>query len=279
MPYDKFAYTILTASGSALENPPAAYYQTLRTPGEMTENTTQLFLSTRFNCNKCHDHPFERWTQDQYYELSAFFARVDHRQAPGAKEIKKNGNNLGADRKFTVEMIVDADKGEVKHDRTGAVTPPHFPYEHGAMPADDMSRRERLARWVTAAENPYFARSYVNRLWAYLLGVGIIEPIDDIRAGNPPTNPELIDHLTEKFIADGFDARKMMAYICRSRTYQLSIATNEFNANDNVNYSRRYPQRLQAEVLYDAVHRVTGSQSHLPGLPAGAGGGAARHQR
>lgn len=264
MPYDKMVHTILTASGSALDNPPASYYQILRTPGDMTENTTQLFLATRFSCNKCHDHPFEKWTQDQYYQFSAYFARVERKQAAGAVEFKKEimGPN---DRKFDVELVEDAAQGEVTHERTKLVTAPKFPFVHGAMPDANLPRREQLARWLTAKENPYFAKSYVNRLWAYLLGVGIIEPIDDIRAGNPASNAPLLDHLTQKFVADGFDARKTMAYICKSRTYQLSIATNKWNADDDMNYSRRFPQRLPAEVLYDAVYRVTGTPSRLPG--------------
>jgi hypothetical protein len=263
-PYDKMVHTILTASGSALENPPASYYQILRTPGDMTENTTQLFLATRFSCNKCHDHPFERWTQDQYYQFSAYFARVERKQAPGAKEFKQ-GIAEPSDRKFDVELVADAAQGEVTHDRTKQITAPQFPFVHGAMPDASLPRREQLARWLTAKENPYFAKSYANRLWAYLLGVGVIEPIDDIRAGNPPSNVALLDHLTKKFVDDGFDVRKMMAHICKSRTYQLSIATNQWNQDDDMNYSRRYPQRLPAEVLYDAVYRVTGTPSRLPG--------------
>jgi hypothetical protein len=258
-------HTILTASGSALENPPAAYYQILRSPGDMTENTTQLFLATRFSCNKCHDHPFERWTQDQYYQFAAYFARVERKQAPGAKAINAGIMAEATDRKFDVELVADAAQGEVTHDRTKQVTAPKFPFVHGAMPDENQTRREQLADWLTAAENPYFAKSYVNRIWAYLLGVGIIEPIDDIRAGNPPSNVALLDHLTQKFIADGFDVRQTMAYICKSRTYQLSIATNQWNSDDEMNYSRRYPQRLSAEVLYDTVYRAMGTPSRLPG--------------
>jgi len=270
MPYDKFVYEILTAKGSVMENPPATFYQVHRTPEELMETTTHLFLATRFNCNKCHDHPFERWTQDQYYETAAFFARVGRKGAPGAKKYKKAKNQLSAVRGFDVEFIFDQDKGEVKHERTEAVAPPKFPFTHEEMPPADISRREQLARWITSPANPYFARSYVNRVWSYLMGVGLIEPVDDIRAGNPPSNPELLDWLTDQFIERDFDVQWLMKTICKSRTYQLSIAMNRWNADDDRNYSRRYPQRLSAEVLYDAVHRVTGAQSRLPGLPPGA---------
>ena len=122
-----------------------------------------------------------------------------------------------------------------------------------------------LAAWLTSKDNPYFARSYVNRLWGYLLGVGIIEPLDDIRAGNPPTNPELLDYLTDEFVKSGFDVRHVMRLICKSRTYQLSVETNKWNADDKVNYSHALARRLPAEVLLDAVYRVTGSVSKIPG--------------
>ena len=126
-----------------------------------------------------------------------------------------------------------------------------------------------MAAWLTSPDNPYFARSFVNRLWGYLLGVGIIEPIDDIRAGNPPTNPELLDYLSQQFIEAGFDIRHVLRMICKSRTYQLSVATNQWNEDDRLNYSHALARRLPAEVLFDAVHEVTGSVPKIPGVPAG----------
>ncbi len=269
MPYDKFAFDILTASGSNVANPPASYYKVLRTPDAVMENTTQLFLAIRFNCNKCHDHPFERWTQDNYYNLAAYFAQVKHAEDPAFKGQKIGGTAVeGA--KSLVEVISDAKSGEIKHDRTGEVAPPRFPFvvNTDIGPADQ--RRNQAARWVTSAENPYFARSYANRIWAYLLGVGLIEPIDDIRAGNPPTNPELLDRLTGEFVKSNFDVRHMIRTICKSRTYQLSITTNQWNRDDDQNYSHAVARRLPAEVLYDSIHRVTGSVSRLPGLPPGS---------
>ncbi len=268
MPYDKFAYTILTASGSNLENPPAAYYKILRKPEDIMENTTQVFLAIRFNCNKCHDHPFERWTQDQYYHLAAYFARVGLKPDPRFADRKIQGTAVeGA--KPLVEIVFDKSGGEVKHARTGEVTPPKFPYQHAGKVPRNASRREQLARWITAKENPYFATSFVNRVWAYLLGRGFIEPVDDIRAGNPPTNPELLQRLTQEFIDSGFDVQHLMRLICKSRVYQLSVKTNRWNQDDELNYSHAYPKRLPAEVLYDTIYAVTGATRRLPGLPPG----------
>jgi hypothetical protein len=269
MPYDQFVRAVLTGSGSNLDNPPASYYKVLRTPDAVMENTTQLFLGVRFNCNKCHDHPFERWTQDQYYQLSAYFAQVERKEDPRFKGQRVGGSAVEGATPL-VEVIADRKSGEVRHERTGAVTPPAFPYPHKDVAPPMVPRRDQLAKWLTSKDNQYFARSYVNRLWAYLLGVGLIEPIDDIRAGNPPTNPKLLDRLTEEFVASGFDIRHMMRLICKSRTYQHSVATNRWNADDQINYSHAVARRLPAEVLYDAIHRATGAKSRLPGLPAGA---------
>jgi hypothetical protein len=270
MPYDKFVYTILTASGSNVENPPASYYKVQRSPDAVMENTTQLFLAIRFNCNKCHDHPFERWTQDQYYQMAAYFAQIDRKEDAKFKGQKVGGTDVEAAVPL-VEIISDTSAGEVKHERTGVTTAPKFPYTYGGMPeVTKGTRRENLARWVASKDNPYFAKSYVNRLWGYMLGVGLIDPVDDIRAGNPPTNPKLLDRLTEEFIASGFNFRHILQLICKSRVYQQSIVTNKWNQDDDINYSHALVRRLPAEVLYDAIQRATGSVSRLPGLAPGA---------
>jgi hypothetical protein len=268
-PYDKFAFDILTATGSNVENPPASYFKTLRTADAVMENTTQLFLAVRFNCNKCHDHPFEKWTQDQYFSLAAYFAQVGRNRDPkyGAQNI---GGTAVEGAKPLVEIIVDLKGGEIKHDRTGENAKAAFPYPVPMDQPAGASRRAEVAKWITSAQNQYFAKSYVNRVWSYLNGVGIIEPVDDIRAGNPPTNPELLDALTQDFIKSGFDTQKLIKTICKSRTYQLSLATNKWNKDDEINYSHAAARRLPAEVLFDAIHKVTGSQSRLPGLPVGA---------
>ena len=266
-PYDQFAQQILTASGSNNENPAASYYKVLREPEATMENTTHLFLGIRFNCNKCHDHPFERWTQNQYYEMSAFFAQVKLENDPASGKRKVAGTAVeGAKPLF--EKVVDKKDGDIKHPKTDAIVAPGFPFDVDHKAADG-TRREKLANWMTDADNPYFARSYVNRLWGYLLGVGLIEPIDDIRAGNPATNPDLLDYLSDSFVETGFDTQEMLRKICNSRTYQLSVKTNELNVDDQQNYSHALPRRLPAEVIYDAVHQLTGAVSSIPGMPRG----------
>lgn len=267
-PYDKFVYEILTASGSNRENPAASYYKILRNPEDAVENSTHLFLAVRFNCNKCHDHPFERWTQDQYYETAAFFAQV------GLKKDEASGNNTiggtaveGA--KPLWEEVFDKKDGEVKHQKTQQVIAPKFPFVSNHTLPENPSRRTQFASWVTSKENPYFAKSFVNRMWGYLLGKGLIEPIDDIRAGNPPSIPELLAHLEKDFIDHNFDIRHVVRTICKSDVYQLSIETNKYNADDDRNYSHAMPRRLPAEVLFDSIHQVTGAVSKIPGLPPG----------
>lgn len=267
-PYDEFVREVLTASGSTRDNPPAAYYKIHRDPAETMENTTQLFLATRFNCNKCHDHPFERWTQDQYYQLSAYFAQVG-RKADPIFAGKKIGGTAVAGAAPLVEIIYDRPNGSIKHERTGETAAPHFPYFHADQPDGPSTLRRQLAHWITSPENPYFARSYVNRLWGYLFGRGIIDPIDDIRAGNPPTNPALLDALTREFVDSGFDVQHLLRLLCTSRTYQHGFQTNRWNEDDRINYSHALPRRLPAEVLFDAVHRATGSTPRLPGMPPG----------
>ncbi len=268
VPYDQFVRSVMTASGSNKENPAASYFKILRDAPATMENTTQLFLAVRFNCNKCHDHPFERWTQDQYYQTSAFFAQVGLKADPasGGRQIGATAVEAG---KPVFEVVYDKPDGEIKHERTGQMAAPKFPFPATFKVAEKATRREQIAAWLTSADNPYFARSYVNRIWGYLLGAGIIEPIDDIRAGNPATNPELLDYLTTEFVKSGFNARHIMRLIATSRTYQLSVATNQWNQDDRVNYAHALARRLPAEVLLDSVYRVTGSSSKFPGVAPG----------
>ena len=267
-PYDQFAREILTATGSNREHPAAAYFKTLRDPLATMENTTHLFLGVRFNCNKCHDHPFERWTQDQYFQTAAYFAQVDFAKDPESGDRTIGGTAVeGA--KPLYEIVRDKTEGEVVHERTGKPVSPQFPFDCRHAAPDKATRRQELAAWITSPDNAYFARSYVNRLWGYLFGTGIIDPIDDIRAGNPPSNPQLLDHLTRSFIASGFDVRRLLAEICTSRTYGLAIETGTWNHDDRINYSHALPRRLPAETLFDSLHAVVGSPTKFPGYPAG----------
>ena len=229
--YNEFVEKIVTASGSNRENPPASYFKILREPTDTMEATTHLFLGVRFNCNKCHDHPFERWTQDQYYQTAAYFARVRVEARPGLRRSQDRGHER-REREVALRDHRRQAQGEVVHDRTKAIAAPKFPFAVDYPHRDHATRRQELAAWLTAPANPYFAKSYVNRLWGYLLGTGIIEPIDDIRAGNPPTNPELLDYFTHEFIEHHFDMRHVLRLICRSRTYQLSIDVQRWNEDD-----------------------------------------------
>ena len=274
-PHDQFARKIITANGSNKDNPPASYYKILRKPEDTMENTTHLFLAVRFNCNKCHDHPFERWTQDQYYQTSAWFARVGLKKDPASGD-KLLGGTAVEGGKPMYEIIEELATGEVKHERTGKETPPQFPYpatcdETGKPGAEKKkaTRREELAGWITAKDNRYFATSFANRIWGYLTGVGIIEPLDDIRAGNPPSNPELLAYLAKEFVDSGFNTRHLMKLVAKSRTYQLSVASHQWNADDKINFSHATARRLPAEVLYDSLIKVTGAKSNIPGVPAG----------
>jgi WD40 repeat protein len=276
-PHDVFARKIITATGSNKDNPPASYYKILRKPEDTMENTTHLFLAVRFNCNKCHDHPFERWTQDQYYQTAAYFARVGLKKDPAGGD-KLLGGTAVEGGKPLYEIVEELGAGEVKHDRTGKETPPQFPYpatcgEDGkgadAKDKKPVSRRDQLAMWITAKDNRYFASSFANRIWGYLTGVGVIEPLDDIRAGNPPSNPELLDYLTKEFVDSGFNTRHLMKLITKSRTYQLSVASHQWNEDDKINFSHATARRLPAEVLYDTIYKVTGAKSAIPGVPAG----------
>jgi len=258
MPYDQLVRAVVTAQGSSYDNPPVNYFRSSKEPVVALENATQLFLGIRFSCNKCHDHPFERWTQNQYYGMAAYWGQVGVKAGPREGE----------------QVVYDQTAGEVTHPKDGHVVPPSFPYDYnrskaGGEPASASSRRTRLADWLTAPENPYFARSAANRVWSYFLGRGIIDPVDDIRSSNPPSNPELLDWLEKDFVAHGFDLRHLMRTIARSRTYQASIATNAFNRDDTSNFSHAIPRRLTAEQLLDAIDVAAGRRPQFPGVPSG----------
>lgn len=255
-PWNEIAHDLVTGVGNTTQAPNSAFFRIQREPGPAMESTTHLFLGIRFNCNKCHDHPFERWTWGDYYHLAAFYAQA------GIRKEESTGDEL---------VYENRGGGDVRHPKTGQVMEPRFPFAHaGSDPkATAGSRREQLAKWLTAAENPYFARSMANRLWSYMTGAGIIDPVDDIRAGNPPSNPELLDALTADFIAKKFSLKALLRTIANSRAYQLSIEPNATNADDKVNFSRGRPRLLTAEQLLDALRSATGTKNKFPGLPLG----------
>jgi hypothetical protein len=252
-PYNQFAAELITASGNTFENPAANYFRIAREPKLVMENMTQVFLGTRFNCNQCHDHPFERWTQRQYYELAAWFADVGRRPLPDGDEF----------------VFTTASPAAVVNPDTNVAASPRFPFEHAGPVDAASSRRNQLAQWLTAPENPYFAKSIVNRYWSYFFGRGIIDPVDDIRASNPASNPELLDALTKDFIASGHDLKRLIRLICNSAAYQRSLETTQWNDDDLINFSHAVPRRLSAEQLYDSIIQASGAPRALPGVPAG----------
>lgn len=254
MPYDKFVRAMLLAEGSSYQNPAANYFRVLKEPGKITEDVSQTFLGVRFNCNKCHDHPFEKWTQNQYYEFGAHFARVAFKRGtlPGEEILYRNYNG-----------------GEVRHLKTDMVVTPKVPFGKERELQPDEDRRDPFVDWLASKDNPLFAKSMANREWSYFFGKGIIDPVDDIRGGNPPSNPALLDALTDSFIKGNFDLRQLMRTICRSRTYQLSIIPNMWNEDDTINFSHALPRRLSAEQMLDAVAVATGVRPRFTGMPVG----------
>ena len=252
-PYDAFARELLTASGSTYANPPANYYRTAADMNDALETTTQIFLGSRLACAKCHNHPFERWTQDDYYGLGAVFQRVQRQAGARPGEM----------------FITMARSGEVRHPRTGRVMKPWLPGE-GVMdvpPGDDP--RRVFAKWLTQRDNPWFAKVEANRLWAAVMGRGLVEPIDDFRDSNPPVNSPLLEALGAEFAKSGFNRRHLLRLILNSNTYQSSSQPNAFNADDELLFSHYRPHLLTAEQLLDSVCQVTGVPENFAGLPPG----------
>jgi hypothetical protein len=253
VPLDKIVHQLLTASGSNLKSPSANYYQIEPDPLKVAENTAQIFMGMRIQCAQCHNHPFDRWTMNDYYSFAAFFAQVTRKPGDDPRET----------------IVFDRPGGEVKHLVTGAAMRPKF--LGGDVPEiKNETRREVLARWLTSPDNPYFARNLANLIWTHFLGRGIIEPVDDVRISNPASNPELLDALTAKLISYKYDFKQLVRDICFSRSYQLSTRPNETNAQDERNFSKAAIRRLRAEVLLDCVSQVTETPNKFPGLPRGA---------
>lgn len=255
-PLDQFARELLTAQGSAWRNGAATWFRDRRTPDEITPVVSQLFLGIRLECAKCHHHPFEVWSQDDFYSLAAYFARVRHK-----------GEGISAPISGGEEVVFVGDSGSVSHPISGKVLEPRplFGQARAIAPGEDP--REALADWITK-DNPYFAQVAVNRVWADLMGRGLVDPVDDLRATNPPSNPALLAALADDFRAQGYDFKKLIRRIMTSYVYSLSSLPNERNLADTRNYSRHYRQRLRAEVLLDAVSDVTGIDEKLGGMPA-----------
>ncbi|MEY4199456.1 MAG: hypothetical protein RLZZ265_1196, partial [Verrucomicrobiota bacterium] len=250
-PMDQFARSLLTAEGPLDDAPAGHFYKVVTRPGDMANAVSQVFLGIRIACAECHHHPFDRWSQTDYYGMSGLFAQVSIRKGALGETLLAEGNPA------------------TKHPRTGETVPPHA---LDAAPVSDTTagdRRRALAEWFTAPENPWFARNLANRLAAHFLGRGVIEPVDDVRATNPAGNPALLDALAKSLVDARFDLKQFIRTFTASRTYQLSATPNETNAQDEQNYSRALFKRLPAEVLLDAVCQVTGVPEKFDGVPAG----------
>jgi len=261
MGLDQVVREILTASGPAANNPAAGYYRIARDPQSLAETTAQLFFGVRMQCAKCHNHPFERWTQDDYYGFAAFFARV---------KTKADPNQPSVDNKAPAGEIVFADRGgEVTQPRTGKVMTPRYMGAGDAKVEPGQDRREVLASWMTSPDNLFFARSMVNRIWFHVMGRGVVEPVDDFRESNPSANDPLLDALARDFVKSGFDLKHLVRTICRSRTYQLSANPVEGNKDDTRYFSHAVSKLLTAEQMLDAICQSTEVQEKYPGLPPG----------
>ncbi len=256
-PYDQFVAEIVTASGSQQENPPTVWHRSVRTLPNYVESVSQAFLGMRIQCAQCHHHPFERWSQSDYYGLAAVFARVGRKGGFADAEVPTN------------EVIYLKDEGPVLHPRSGVkIEPrplggPDFQLDRYDDP------RHRLARWMTQPTNPYFGRTMVNRMWAHFMGRGIIHPIDDARSTNPPSNPQLLDALTRDFVKSQYDVKQLIRSICNSYAYRLEASTTDSNADDLQSFARFYPRRMKAEVLLDGISQILAAPTTFAGVPVG----------
>jgi len=254
-PFDQFVRELVTAQGSVYMSGPANYYRIANNPADLAESTAQIFLGIRLQCAKCHHHPFEKYGQEDYYGLAAFFARVG----------TKNSQEFGLFGRESV-VLVKSD-GEVRHPRTNQVMPP-TPLE-GKSLEDPLDRRRPLAVWLTSSDNRFFAQNVVNRYMSYLMGTGLVEPVDDLRATNPPSNPELMDALCAHFVKSKYNVKELVRVIMCSRLYQLDSQPTEANQSDRRFYSHYEVKRIAAEPLLDAIDFAAGTQTKFKDLPLG----------
>jgi hypothetical protein len=251
-PYDQLVRQILASTGTIVSNPPVAWYKRVKEPTTQVEDVAQLFLGVRMQCAQCHHHPFERWTQAEYYHMAAFFSQI------GRKPTAIAGEDLIFHKRGTAQT---------EHRKTRVMLKPAGLGEPPLDIAPDDDPRLALADWMSKKNNPFFAKALVNRYWKHFFKRGLIEPEDDLRDTNPPTNPELIDALAKHFTDSNFDLKSLVRVIAQSHTYQLSAMPNEHNAIDRQAYSHFYPKRMTAEVLLDSIDMVTASKTDFADLP------------
>ncbi|VTU02019.1 Ig-like domain-containing protein OS=Singulisphaera acidiphila (strain ATCC BAA-1392 / DSM 18658 / VKM B-2454 / MOB10) GN=Sinac_3078 PE=4 SV=1: Big_2: PSCyt2: PSD1 [Gemmataceae bacterium] len=258
-PYSEFVRGVVTATGDERKSPPTVWYKEIDKPEQFVDDVSQVFLGQRMACANCHHHPYEKWGQDDYWGLAAFYGRVGRKNlpVPGATDNNKQ-----------LQVVFSKAAGNVTNKRTGksAELKPLDAAPMDVSAEDDP--RQKLVDWMVDPKNPYFARTVANRYWAHFFGRGIVDPLDDMRITNPPSNPELLDALAKNLVDNKYSLKALVKTICKSRTYQLSSTPNDFNKADKQAYARYYPKRLQAEVLLDALCQATDSPSRFGGLPA-----------
>ena len=253
VPTDQWVRELLGASGGTFKSPATNYYQIEREILKLSENAAQVFMGMRIQCAQCHNHPFDRWTMNDYYGFASFFSQVGRKSADDPREL----------------VIFNAGGGEVNHPVFGRPMKPKF--LGGAEPdVAGKDRREVLANWLASPDNPYFAKNLANLVWTHFFGTGIIDPVDDVRISNPASNQELLDELGKRFTAYRYDFKKLVRDICTSRAYQLSTRPTPTNAGDTRNFARGPIRRIRAETMLDVISEVTESKNKFPGLPAGA---------
>ena len=252
-PLDQMVKQLLASNGGIFKNPEASFYEIERDRLKIAENTAQIFMGMRIQCAQCHNHPFDRWTQDEYYNFAAFFSQIGRKTAEDPRE----------------QVIFNAGGGEVKHPVTGKDMPPVF---LGGGPADTKGkdRREVLADWLASPKNPFFAQNFANRVWEHFFGMGIIDPVDDVRISNPASNPELLAELAKRFTESNYNFKQLVKEICMSRTYQRTTQRNESNMTDERNFAHQNVRRIKAESMLDIVSQVTNTKDKFRGLPVGA---------
>jgi hypothetical protein len=253
--YDEFVRKLVTAKGSTWQNGAATLYRDRRSPDEIATLISQLFLGVRLECAKCHHHPFEKWSQRDFYSFAAFFGNIG-----------RKGRGLSPPISGAEEIIYVRDGGEVKHPVTDEVLTPAPLF--GSVNLEGVEDpREALAQWMTSTENDFFAKVHVNRVWAVMMGRGLVDPVDDLRSTNPPSNPELLDALAEHFQSAGFDQKQLIKTIALSNVYSMQSIPNETNTADRLNYSRHYRHRLRAETISDAISDITETESDFAAMP------------
>lgn len=254
IPFNQIVKELISASGGTFKTPATNYYQIEKETLKLTENLAQVFMGTRIQCAQCHNHPFDRWTVDDYYSFAAFFSQIGRKQSEDPREL----------------VVFNSGSGEMKNIVGGREMKPKFlgGAEPELQPGQD--RRAVLAEWLASPDNPFFAKNLANIVWAHFFGVGIVEPVDDVRVSNPPSNPELLEELGKKFTSYNYDFKRLVRDICLSKTYQRSTQVNESNMLDERNFSRALIRRQRAEVLLDAITQVTNTKNKFRGLPEGA---------